>query len=580
MKRAYPAILIALLVVSLPALAQVKPKPAPKPAIPPAATPAKPAPKPAPAAESPVDAFLKTRALEQAYNPVLVNYLLEEGRPKLTPAQHKLAMDQIVARFKAEVDVKPSSQIAASLSTVVGALAGGVVGEGVATGAGSVWAAWVDAANLLVRAGYPEDAMPFLENCVKTNPYPVLRSRCTVGLAAANPERALTILTGLVDKSQPEEVINTSLRMLGDLAGTEDYPAAHKDAAVKELVARTQGMMNTVYYVAAIDGLARSKDPRGVEPIRKLTGATKGTEVQRAAKRALLIDFKDPAIVEVLRKDAKGGFMKTDDDKFYAGALLIEAGDDAGFAYAKEQLTKKQGGFLSSKNQVDYRPDLVRILVTYGGQKAVPVLQAGLAARKSDEWLRAFTAIGLLELGDTTGMDDARKALTVQEWANTRMRATEALAKHGDLSGVAVLKTMVQNPGTLKKFLDLIGGKAGDRDALCASIAGSLGRINHPDSVPVLTSLIGDGSDQVRLAAAYAVADMTDPSALDAYAPALAADYGKDEGRTRTPDVAAHLLRTASVRFPGDPRTRTLLTQASKSEMPTVRFLALVASRP
>jgi HEAT repeat protein len=559
MKRACPAILVALLMVSVPSFAQVKPKPAPKPAAPAAAAaPAKPVPAPAPAIESPVDAFLKTRALEQTYNPVLLNYLLEEGRPRLTPAQHKAALDQMVVRFKAEIDIKPSSQVTASLATVVGALAGGVVGEGVAQGAGSVWAEWVDAANLLVRAGYPQEALPFLENCVKTNPYPVLRSRCTVGLAAANPERALTILTGLLDKSQPEEVINTSLRMLGDLAGTEGLPAEQKDAAIKELIARTQGMMNNLYYVAAIDGLARSKDPRGIEPIRKLNGATKGTEVQRAAKRALLIDFKDSAIVEVLRKDAKGGFMKTDDDRFFAAALLIEAGDDGGFAYAQEQLTKKKGGFLSSKNEVDYRPDLVRVLVTYGGQKAVPVLQAGLAARKPDEWLRAFTAIGLLELGDKTGIEDARKALAVQEWANTRMRATEALAKHGDLSGVASLKSMLQDPGLLKKFLDVIGNKAVDRDALCGAIAGSLGRINQPDVVPLLTSLIGDKSDQVRLAAAYAV----------------------DEGRARTPEVAAHLLRTATERFPGDPRTKALLDQASKSEMPTVRFLALVASRP
>ena len=581
MKRVCLGVLICLLASSVPAIAQTKPKVPPKPApAPTAPAPAKPAPAPAAPVESPVDAFLKTRALEQSYNAVLLRYLLEEGRPKLTPVQHKLALDQIVARFKTEIDIKPSTKAAASLAALAGLLTPGVVGEGISEGAGSVWQSWVDAANLLVKAGYAAEASPFLESCLKTNPYPELRSRCTVGFAAANPAQAVTILTGLLDKKNPEDVINTSLRLLGDLAGAEACPTEQRDVAVKEMSARTQGMMNNIFYEAAIDGLERSKDPRGIEPIRKLTGGMNAPEVKRAAKRALLLTFKDPAIVEVLRKDAKGGMMKTEDDKFFAATLLIRAGDEAGFAYAKDQLTKKKGGFFSSNKETDYRPAIVQVLADFGGPPAIPVLQAGLALQKPDEWLRAYMAIALLELGDKTGIDDARRALGVSNWTHTRLRAAEGLAKHGDASGVPVLKAMAQDPGFLKKAVDVIGGKEIDYDAMRAAIARSLGRMNLPDGVAVLATLVADKSEEVRLAAAYALAGMKDASALDAYGAAMAQDYGREGDRVRTSEVVAHLVRMATLQFGQDPRTKPLLDQAGKSEMATVRFLALVAGRP
>lgn len=580
MKRVCLALVLCLLLPASVSDAQTKPKVAPKPKPAPAATtPAKPAPAPAAAAPSPIDEFLKSGQLEQSYNPVLLRYLLEEGRTKLKPAQHKLALDQMVSRFKAEIDIKPSSQITASLATLAGVLTPGVVGEGISEGAGSVWASWVDAANLLVKAGYPEAAMPFLENCVKTNPYPELRSRCTIGLAAANPAQAMTILTGLLDKKNPEEVINTSLRLMGDLAGSAGCPPEQHDAAITELIARTQGMMNNLYYEAAIDGLERAKDPGAVEPIRKLTGATKGTEVSRAAKRALLLTFKDPAALEGLRKDAKGGMMKTDDDKFYAGMLLIKAQDAGGYAYAQDQLTKKKGGFFASKNAVDYRPSLVDILVEYGGPQAVPVLQAGLAVQKPDDWLRAYIAIGLLELGDKTGIEDVRRALANTNWTHTRLRAAEALATQGDASGVPVLKAMAQDPSLLKKAADVISGKDIDYEAMRISIAQTLGRMNLPDGVPVLGMLAADKAVDVRLAAAYSLARMTDASALDAYGTAMAQDYGREGERVRTPEVVAHLVRTAALEFGTDPRTKALLEQAGKSDLTTVKFLALVAGR-
>jgi HEAT repeat protein len=191
--------------------------------------------------------------------------------------------------------------------------------------------------------------------------------------------------------------------------------------------------------------------------------------------------------------------------------------------------------------------------------------------------MRAYIAIGLLELGDKSTMDEVRKVLAVNNWTHTRLRAAEALAAHGDASGVPVLKAMAQDPGFLKQAADIMSGKDIDYEAMRAAIARSLGRMNLPDAVPVLGTLVADRAEEVRLAAAYGLARMTNAAALDAFGTAMAQDYGKDGSRSRTPEVTAHLVRAAARQFPQDPRTKALLTQAAASTVPTVKFLALVA---
>jgi hypothetical protein len=303
----------------------------------------------------------------------------------------------------------------ASLATLAGILAPGVVGRGLAEGAGSVWAQWVDAAHLLTRAGYKEITLPFYENCIERYPYDSLRESCAVGLATADPARAFDVLMGFAEKGIKgnADLGRISLRLLGLLASAKTCPPDRRDAAVEALIKRTEGILNAIFSTAAIDGLVLAKDPRAIEPLRKMTkGLGRNEDVERAAKRGLLIGFKDDSIVPQLEKDMKGGFGKEDDDKFFAGALLIEGGYDSGFAWARERLTKKKGGLLKFKDKSrDELADIVGVLVHKGGPKAVAVLQAALPVRKPDEWLTAYVAIGLLELGDQTGIEIARAAL-------------------------------------------------------------------------------------------------------------------------------------------------------------------------
>jgi hypothetical protein len=539
--------------------------------------------KPAPASRTDaVGEALKSRALVAAYNPVLLGYLLEEGRARLGRERQAEAVDQLVTRFKMEMDVRPSEQAAASVATLVGLLAPGVVGQGVAEGAGSVWAQWVSAAHLLTRAGYKEITIPFFEKCIETYPYDSLRESCAVGLTNADPVKAFDVLMGLAQKGIKGngDLTRISLRLLGSLAASKNCPPDKRDAAVLELIKRTEGLLNNVFYVAAIDGLVLSKDRRGIEPLRKMTkGLGRNADVERAAKRGLLIGFKDDSVVPQLEKDTKGGFGKDDENKFFAGALLIEGGYDSGFAWAQERLTKKKGGLskLKGGSDGDELADIVTVLVRKGGKKAVPVLQAALPVRKPDEWLTAHIAVGLLELGDTTGIEIARQALGNGKWLRTRLRAAEALAGRGDLSGIPVLKALTEDTGLWKKAADIALGRFRDPEDVKAVVAASLGRIDKPEGAEILVGLLDDKSDEVRTAAAYALARMKDKSALLGLARGLSVDFGKDGSRVRTPEVHAHLLRMALLHFPKAPKTSEIAKLASQSEIVSVRFLALVA---
>ena len=85
-----------------------------------------------------VASILETGDLARAYNPVLLNYLLDEGRPSLPDTQRKRAIDQLVTRFKEEMNVEPTEQVLGSAVALGGMLAGGTLGAGLADGSARV----------------------------------------------------------------------------------------------------------------------------------------------------------------------------------------------------------------------------------------------------------------------------------------------------------------------------------------------------------------------------------------------------------------------------------------------------------
>jgi len=554
--------------------------PPPKKAATPASTaPARPAANAASEAGG-VQAMLDSGALRGAYNPVVLSYLMEEGRPRLSSAQHKQAIEQLVAGFRSAIDIKPGAQVAAGLATAVGMLAGGAVGQGISQGAYEVWRDWVDAAVVLARAGYQGDATRFFEYCIGTFPDDDLRSRCAAGLAAADASRGFTVLMGMLDGKHTSEDENVALRLLGVLAGAPGCPPDKKEAALEQLTKHASGMMNTSNAPAVVDGLAATKDPRAVETLRKMTKGLRADEVKRAALRALVLDFHDAGATDEMIKKLK----KNGDERFLATTVLIAAGNDAGFDAALKDLTeKKKGGLMrsltSTGDHPDHSGDLVAALAEAGGEKAKAVLVKVVPARPPDEWVTAYAAITLLELGDPSAIDVVRKALAREQWPFTRMDAAVALAHTGDRSGVPVLKTLIEAKGGWKSAAGevLFGRRKPDPETLRSAAAEALGRVDHAEAVPLLLTLLDDRTDTVRTSAALALARMKDPAALQGLAKALTVDYGKQDGRSRNPVVHARVVRAAA-RF-ADPRAGAVLAEGARSTTPSVRFLALAARK-
>ena len=111
-------------------------------------------------------------------------------------------------------------------------------------------------------------------------------------------------------------------------------------------------------------------------------------------------------------------------------------------------------------------------------------------------------------------------------------------------------------------------------DALVTSLLDVL--LSFPTLLLGLMVVAMLGSSIENLVLAIALTELKIPEALDGLAQAVGTDYGAVGGRSRNPEVRAHVVRLAAMRFPADPRTATLLSAAAGSPHPSVRFLALV----
>ncbi|MBN1670576.1 MAG: HEAT repeat domain-containing protein [Kiritimatiellae bacterium] len=548
-----------------------------------------------------VESLLAEKALEKAYNAVLVDYLVEEGKEKLPAEQQKAALDQLVTALKAKTHVSKDEQITTALGAAVGlsmGLAGGdVVGEAGADVAGSYaseYAAWVDAGFKLIHAGYKEDAAEFFQWGLTMIPFPQLQARCVEGLALARPGQAYDLLMNMTKEPDTDKV-NTALRLLGYLALDKNLAQEKKDALIEKLIEFTKGIMHSTNYRAAIYGLDVSKDKRAVEALSRFkSGMGHDTYDKRAALRSLLLTFADKSVADILKKMTKGGMMtlSNEQDQFWAGSLLIEAGEDHGFEWAEKLLAPAKKSFLAKAMQTkkgpDQRPELVRVLVRHGGDRGRALLAKVIGSYEDKDWLKTWIATGLLELGDKTHIELVKKSLSNPNWDYTAVRIAEALAKHQDYSGLAALKMLIEKEPPKQsgamKMLGALSGKADETKAeaerlarLRVQIADALGRINHTDGVPLLITLLDDKDQYVRSAAAYALTEMTDAAALAGLAKAVSVDYGTVGKKEipRNPGIHANVVRFAALRFAQDPGAAPVFTAAAASKYPDVRFLAL-----
>ena len=532
-------------------------------------------------------------------NPALIDFLLREGKGKPTPELHGKALDQAVASLRARANVTPEEQLAAALSSAIG-MAMQVADDDIVSGAGAdvesstytgEWGNWVDAAEMLLEAGYTEDAVAFFQYGMETLPYPDLRNRCVMGLVKANPDEAYDRLMKMTE--QPNiDLQNAALRSLGLLAGSGGLSDEQKDAVMALLIEKSQGLMNASYTLAAIRGLDYARDERAIAPLSKYKGGMMVTEEnQRPALRSLLLTYEDDIAMEPLLKMIKGGMMSTHDawDRMFAGRLLMQAGKQEGFDWALKELTPKKKSFLSTKkDEPDLRYDVISTLTWVGGDAALEVLGKAYGHRKQSELMQASIAIALLVLGDDTHIETVRAAMGREGWDFTAANAALALAGHGDLSGIPVLDRLAaQEPkkdsagmSALKLLSGKSVGNAGEKNRIIRlrrRIANTLGKIDRPEGVATLTRLLEDRDPNVRSSAAYALMGMDDPAAVQGLQAAMGVDYGVTaEKKSRNPVIHGTILRTAMAKHAGEDGAAALVQAATTAKDPTIRFMALV----
>lgn len=549
-----------------------------------------------------VDEILKSEELASAYNPVLLDYLLDEGAKTLPDEKRKLAIDQLVTALKKDIEITPEEQRTASLAAAAAGMAQLFGGRdanelgGVAQDATwQIWNGWIDSAITLEKAGYREDAIAFYEKCITIYPYSDLKGRCAIALAKSDPDTAVDRLMELT-KEPNSEVVKPVLVLLGELAGSEGFPEGKR----KEIIARIQefgsGMKKATYGLAVCQGLIATGDPDVVPTLQGFSKGMMNQNFYACARRGLLLTFDDRSVVPLLEKDLKGGMFSTakPHDRLFAVRLLVQAGEDSGYAWAEEKLTAKEAGGMrrfmkSSSDDFDYKPSLVSILVSGQKEKAIPVLTKAFDAAKPGSWLQTWIAIGMLELGDTTHIDLVRESLNVPEWDFTAVRAAMALEKNGDDSGLPALDAVYErakagkeaSPG--RELLAYLSGEGAaweaDRKAqharsisLRRQIASALASLDRDDGVPLLEKMLDDPEAGVRVSAAYALTRMTCDGTAEALAKAVEVDYGQAGDSSRNPIIHARVTRHAGA-FSGDAAGR-VIASAAKSPYVSVRFLA------
>ncbi len=547
-------------------------------------------------ADATIQAMLDSKVLMGDYNGIVVDFLVNEGKNKLAPEQRKQALDQLVAALKEKTQVSKDEQLTMALGTLVG-IGMGAANDDVVSDAGSSvessyaseWATWVDAAFNLIHAGYAEEAADFFQFGLQYIPYPELKAECVKGLAKARPDEAYDFLMAATAKSTEEEV-NTALRLLGYLTASGTLSKEKQDAVMDKLIEFSKGMLHTIYYRAAIFGLDVARDPRAIEALSRFKkGLGISSEDRRPALRSLLLTYHDESVVAILEGMTKGGFVSLNNpyDQFYAARLLIEAGNDTGFQWAQTKLEKTTKGFFDSKDEPDFRPDIVRILVEHGGDKGLKVLKAAFPKYKNGDWLQTWIATGMLELGDKAEIQLVRASLNNPSWDYTAVRIAEALAKHGDYSGIPALQDLIEKrPPTKSAGMHVLSALAGEQDKtpdenrrlanLRIQIANGLARMNRPECAPLLTRLLSDENDYVRATAALALTELTRPEALDGLSQAMNTDFGLVNQRSRNPEIWAHVVRLAAMRFPENPKTQEIVKQGAREPSPSVQFLSAV----
>ena len=484
------------------------------------------------------------------------------------------------------------------------------------------WVRGIEAAAALEQVGDANAAARFYVQCLAFLPQAWVPEACLQGILGLGPERAETLLLWMLSDAEsiteaPEggmglampnldpatagkkirkgaplpgtiQVRNAALAGLGFLVGGGGLPPERSAAVLQQLVAYSQGKTNEAYFRGAAAGLGRCRDPRAVEPLRRLAKWKQDPDTKQTALRALAVGFGD----EAARKQLGQELDDSDpEEQLRAAQALYETGDAAAFEWAVDVITQRRS---TDTKKPDIRALVVRDLVELGGERARGALTRALAQGPGNDWLVAWTQVALLELGDLAQLPPVEAALGREDWSLDRrgfrsiwraispfLQAAAGILLTGGLGAM----TAVQQ---IQKAVQLVGNfaagergrylaKADARQGATAQLrwqaAEAIAAAQPKNAAALLERLLADDAPPVRMSAALALAGLDSPQSLDGLLRAFALDFGAENGVPRTPEVRAALLRAAWLRDAKAPQTREMARLATTDPDGAVRFI-------
>jgi HEAT repeat protein len=608
-----------------------------------------------------LDELLESRALEGVVHPIAAEFLAAEGASHLPEDQKTQATAQLKVGLQRQTSPMalmmrgvggvmntPSMQrMRESAAGGMGGLggAGGLIRSSLGLGgAGNMpqidpdqaqremqqamsepWVRGIGAARALSALGDAQAAARFYVACLQMLEAEWAPGACLEDIIGLGPRRAQVLLAWMLENAETTSFLgmgidpaaidpdaeqrrgddgpapstvqlrNAALEGLGALIGSGALPAETREQAFADLMRYSTGRDNEPYLQGVAEGLARSGDPRAVEHLEKLSERRGLPDVRQAALRGLAVGFADESAIAKLRRELNDSDTEM---QLRAAQALYETADEAAFEWATEVITRRR---TTDTKRPDIRAQVVRDLVELGGDSSLRALQQTLVEGTRNDWLEAWVAVGLMELGDLSAAPRVEAALTIDDWEldprglRSIWRAIKPWLAYATQIAMSGGLGAVSSSDQLRQVTSLVGNavasergrhlqKLDQRESLTAQLrwqaADAIAEGRPEGALRMLSALLADSTPGVHSSAALALARIDDAEALALIASAYETALDPESSLGHGPELRATLVRSAVLNSPTAAVTTELLARASADPDPSVRFIALTASLP
>jgi HEAT repeat protein len=598
-----------------------------------------------------LDELLASRALESVVHPIAAEFLAGESAAGLTEQQRATAVAQLKRALGRQTNPMTLTMRGAAgmmnapsmrrmrESAQQGMSAGGLLRSAVGIGSAAPqtdgeqaqremeqamaepWVRGIGAARALAGLGDAEAAARFYVACLQMLQSDWAPTACLEDIIGLGPRRAEVLLTWMLDNAAAlsaspmglpslgsfdedgddedaggvgsAQLTSAALEGLGALIGGGRMEADARERAFATLLKHAAARDNEPYLLGVADGLARSKDPRAVEWLEKLGSRRTSLDVRQAAQRGLAVGFRDEDAIKALRRELSG---KDEDLELRAAQVLYELADEAAFEWAADVITQRR---TADAGGADVRGQVVRDLVELGGEPSRQALRAALDDGSRNEWVEAWIAVGLLELGDESVASQVEAALTTDDWdldprgVRSIWRAIKPFLAYATKLAMTGGMSAMSSSDQLREVTSLVGNavqgerarhlsKLDQRQSLTAQLrwqaADAIAKAQPDGAVRMLRTLLADPTPGVQLSAALALARIGDAEALPLLVAAYDGALTGEGDATNLPELRATLVRAAVLSARTAEPTRALLAKATADPDAGVRFIALAVA--